>query len=172
MTPSSVAQPSNSRPAVHRRALWIPGLFVLGFLIVIAVNGVLIFTAVSSFSGLETDGAYEKGLRYNQALAAAAANANTGWHATPTVSTATDGERQLEIAVADRNGAPVTELKVEAYLVRPTNAGMDEAIALADLGNGRYSAAFTPRALGNWELRLQARRGDVTWQQTQRIFLQ
>lgn len=167
MTPSSVAQPSN-----HRRALWIPGLFVLGFLIVIAVNGVLIFTSIHSFSGLETESAYERGLHYNQALAAAAANAQTGWRAEPRVLAGSAGERKLEIAITDRGGAPVTELKVEAYLVRPTTAGMDTALALTDLGSGRYSAAFTPKALGNWELRLQARRGDVSWQQVQRIFLQ
>jgi len=43
-------------------------------------------------------------------------------------------------------------------------------VALTDFGNGRYGADFTPKALGNWELRLQAKRGDVTWQQVQRIY--
>ncbi|MBI2254655.1 MAG: FixH family protein [Proteobacteria bacterium] len=167
MTPSSAALKSNT-PA--RRSLWIPGLFVLGFLIVIAVNGVLIYTSISSFSGLETDGAYERGLHYNQSLALAAANAETGWHAEPKVSDAGNAARKLEITVTDRTGAPVTELQVEAYLVRPTNAGMDDTLALTDLGNGRYAADFTPKAMGNWELRLQAKRGDVTWQQVQRIY--
>lgn len=167
MTPSSAVLKSN-QPA--RRSLWIPGLFVLGFLIVIAVNGVLIYTSISSFSGLETDSAYERGLHYNQALALAAANAETGWHAEPKVSDAGNDTRKLEITVIDRTGAPVTELQVEAYLVRPTNAGMDDSLALTDLGNGRYATDFTPKAMGNWELRLQAKRGDVTWQQVQRIY--
>jgi nitrogen fixation protein FixH len=164
MTPSSAAQP-------NRRALWIPGIFVLGFLIVIAVNGILIFTAVSSFSGLETDSAYDKGLQYNKALAAAAANAETGWRAEPLVTGGDNGERKLEVTILDRSGAPVTELRVEAFLVRPTNAGMDSAITLTDFGGGRYGAVFTPKALGNWELRLKAARGDIAWQQSQRLFL-
>lgn len=167
MTPSSAALKSNE-PV--RRSLWIPGLFVLGFLVVIAVNGVLIYTSISSFSGLETDGAYERGLHYNQALALAAANAETGWHAAPKVSDAGNAARKLEITVTDRTGAPVTQLQVEAYLVRPTNAGMDDVLELKDLGAGRYGAEFTPKALGNWELRLQARRGDMSWQQIQRIY--
>ena len=164
MTPSSAAQ-------TNRRALWIPGIFVLGFLIVIAVNGILIFTAVSSFSGLETESAYDKGLRYNEALAAAKANAETGWRAEPLVTGGQSDERKLEIIITDRDGAPVTELRVEAFLVRPTNAGMDSKIALTDFGAGRYGAVFTPKALGNWELRLKAERGDVAWQQVQRLFL-
>ncbi|WP_374650891.1 FixH family protein [Dongia sp.] len=174
MMPSSVV-PQSNRPRTDR-ALWIPGLFVFGFLVVIAVNGILIVTAVSSFSGLETVGAYEKGLHYNQALAAAQANAETGWNAMPEVGAAAAGggdvaARELLVAITDRAGAPVMGLKVEAYLVRPTNAGMDAAIALKDAGGGRYRADFTPQALGNWELRLQASRGDVTWQQVQRIFV-
>lgn len=165
MTLSSAAQPI-------RRALWVPGLFVLGFLIVIAVNGILIFEAVRSFSGLETDSAYEKGLHYNQALAAAADNARTGWYAEPTITAGKTAERQLQILVTDRMGAPVKSLQVQAVLVRPTNAGMDTSLKLTDLGEGRYGAAFTPKGLGNWELRISARSGDTAWQQVQRIFLQ
>lgn len=174
MMPSSVA-PQNrpgTGPVPARRSLWIPGLFVLGFLVVIAVNGVLIYTAVSSFSGLETESAYDKGIHYNQALAAAAANAETGWRAEPRIVAGENGNRRLDVAITDRTGAPVTELKVEAYLVRPTNAGMDETVAMTDIGGGRYRADIAPKALGNWELRLQASRGDVTWQQVQRIFVQ
>ena len=36
-------------------------------------------------------------------------------------------------------------------------------------GAGRYGAVFTPKALGNWELRQKAERGDVAWQQVQRL---
>ncbi|WP_374378434.1 FixH family protein [Dongia sp.] len=173
MTPSSAVPPNRlgTGSAPVRRSLWIPAIFVFGFLVVIAVNGVLIYTAVSSFSGLETDNAYEKGIHYNQALVAAAANAETGWHAESSVVAGENGNRRLNVAITDRTGQPVTELKVEAYLVRPTNAGMDETVALTDIGGGLYRADIAPKALGNWELRLQASRGDVTWQQVQRIFL-
>lgn len=168
MTPSLTAQSNN-------RALWVPGLFVLGFLIVIAVNGILIFEAVRSFSGLETDSAYEKGLHYNQALAAAANNARIGWHAEPIVRpgriAGKAADRELEIVVTDRAGAPVTGLQVQAILVRPTNAGMDTPLSLTDRGNGHYGAVFTPKGLGNWDLRISARSGDTSWQQIQRIFL-
>lgn len=147
-------------------------MFILGFLIVTAVNGILIFAAVNSFSGLETDNAYEKGIHYNQALAAAAVNAQTGWHAEPSVRIGTDGLRRLDIIITDRAGMPVAALVVEAFLVRPTNAGMDTAITLQDQGAGHYAANFKPTGLGNWELRLMARRGESAWQQTRRIFLQ
>ena len=41
---------------------WYPWIFVGGMLVVIAVNGVLITMAVSTFSGIETEEHYRKGL--------------------------------------------------------------------------------------------------------------
>ena len=41
--------------AVASRSRYIPWLFVAGFAIVIAVNGVMVWFAVGSFSGLYTD---------------------------------------------------------------------------------------------------------------------
>ena len=48
------------------RGRYIPWLFVGGFAIVIAVNAVMIWFAVGSFSGLYSDRAREVGLHYNR----------------------------------------------------------------------------------------------------------
>ena len=58
-------------PAAGARGRWIPWLFV-GFLVVVAaVNGVMIWYALSSWTGLAANQAYDNGLTYNQNLAAA-----------------------------------------------------------------------------------------------------
>ena len=46
---------------------------VAGFVVVVAVNAVMLTLALGTFNGLSTDGAYDRGLAYNQTLAAEAA---------------------------------------------------------------------------------------------------
>lgn len=173
MTPSSAA-PANRGPGGSDRApRWsraIPWMFVAGFAVVIAVNGTLIYFAQSSFSGLETEHAYERGLQYNQALEAAAAQEKLGWRSEITLTDAADGKRELAASFADRLARPIDGLIVEAHLLRPSNAGMDLTVALAGKGNGRYAADVTLPALGQWDIRIVARDAEHSWQQSERLF--
>lgn len=171
MTPSS-ALPSN-KPAGLTRFLphRVPMLFIAGFLVVIAVNGALIFFAEKTFSGLETDNAYERGLDYNKALAAEAAQEKLGWQSQAAISDAADGRRTLNVRMSDRDGHPLSGLTLEAHLVRPSNDGMDVTLSPHAAGDGSYEAEFTLPAPGQWDLRLVAHRGDVAWQQSTRLFV-
>lgn len=170
MTPSSAA-PDNRTANPPRWSRFIPWMFVGGFAIIIAVNGALIYFAQSSFSGLETENAYEKGLRYNQTLEAAAAQDKLGWHGEITLGAATDSQYELAVQFADRQARPIDGLRVEAHLRRPSNAGMDQDVVLRHRGSGRYTAEIALPALGQWDVRIVAHDGDVSWQESQRLFV-
>jgi nitrogen fixation protein FixH len=172
MTRSS-ALPSSSRSGTPRRFLPhpVPMLFVAAFLVVIAVNGALIFFAEDTFSGLETQQAYEHGLNYNKALSAEAAQERLGWQSRATISTGADGRHTLRVQLMDRGGGPLDDLTLEAYLIRPSNDGMDMSIVPRPAGGGVYVAEFALPAPGQWELRLVAHRGDLAWQQSDRLFV-
>ncbi|MEX0814747.1 MAG: FixH family protein, partial [Dongiaceae bacterium] len=45
----------------------------------LAVNAALVYLALDSFSGLETEGAYRRGVAYDATLAAARAQGEMGW---------------------------------------------------------------------------------------------
>jgi nitrogen fixation protein FixH len=154
-----------------RRSRFIPWLFVAGFAVVIAVNGALVYFAESSFSGLETEHPYERGLQYNQTLEAAAAQAKLGWRADIALADAGDGKRSLEVSFADGKDRPLDGLQVQAYLVRPSNAGMDVTIALSPRGNGRYAGEVTLPAPGQWDVRVVARDETNSWQRSERLFV-
>ena len=65
-----------SRPITGRKVLWM----LLGFFgVMMAVNGIFVYLALSSFSGLETVNAYVKGLDYNATLRRGAAQKALGW---------------------------------------------------------------------------------------------
>ena len=73
--------------------------------------------------------------------------------------------------MTDQDGRPLEDLKLEAHLIRPSNDGMDMSVTPQLAGDGTYVAEFALPAPGQWDLRLVARRGDVAWQQSERLFV-
>lgn len=132
----------------------IPYLFVAFFGVVFAANAVMIGLAVTTFSGLETQGAYEKGLAYNQTLEQAAVQEARGW----TQAVALDA-RGLVLTVADAQGVPVRGAIAAARLVRPADAALDRTLPLTEVEPGRYAATLDLPAPGLWLVRSEVRAG-------------
>ena len=156
---------------------WYPWTFVFGMVLVIAVNIVLVVYAVGTFPGLETEDAYQKGIKYNKTLAAARAQEARGWsvgvrYAPHPVEEAAEGHREGELVVTlrDKAGEPLRGLDVTAALVRPTRGGFDAQIELEPRGRGEYGAEASLPLPGQWDVRVSARRGDEEeFQATRRI---
>ena len=89
----------------ERKSSWIPWIFVGGFAGVVAVNGVLIWLALTTFSGLDREAPYARGIGYNAVLAEARDQAALGWQTE--IEAADD---RLAISVADSMAAPLTGL--------------------------------------------------------------
>ncbi len=172
MARSSALPPSNARGGIGRfLPHWIPMLFIAGFLVVVGVNATLIFFAQDTFSGLDTQNPYERGLDYNKTLAAEAAVERLGWQSKTEIVGASDGTRSLEVRITDRDGRPLDGLKMMAYLVRPSNQGLDVTVEPRALGDGRYGTSFVLPAPGQWDVRVVARYDDVAWQHSERLFV-
>jgi nitrogen fixation protein FixH len=154
----------------QRRSLWIPALFVGLMLLVVVVNGTMMYFAESTFSGLDTDQAYQEGIQYNTILKDAEASAALGWTAKTTVTPAGAG-RHLAVSITDKSGKPVQGLELTAHLVRPVSTAFDQRLTLRAEGNGVYGTDVTLPVLGSWELRLAAETGATDWQVVQRIFM-
>ena len=152
---------------------WYPWIFVGGMLVVIAVNGVLITMAVSTFSGIQTEEHYRKGLAYNQALAAAEAQERRGWQMTLTFTpeSSADGRRQGDLAgtFVGKDGRPLDNLEVEAVLLRPTHEGFDVAVDLDHRGGGVYGATVFLPLPGQWDVHVHAHRDGDNFQETRRL---
>ncbi|WP_419896025.1 FixH family protein [Roseomonas sp. USHLN139] len=134
--------------ASDRRSSWIPWVFVGGMLLVIAVNGVLIVSALSTFTGVTEGQAYDRGLAYNDVLAENARQAALGWQGE--VRLAEDGS--LAVSVTDRDGRPVPGT-LRGVLLRPLEATA-LPLAFTPQGEGRFRAALPVPKPGQWEARL------------------
>src|SRR5690349_24298056 len=89
----------------------IPWLFVAGFGVVVAVNAVMIWLAVGSFSGLYSNHARERGLRYNQIVAEQKSRDALHWQ----VGAQWLAENsRLQLTVIGADGKPLSGARVSA----------------------------------------------------------
>lgn len=138
------------------RDWWIPWSFVAFFGVVLLANGIMVFFALESWTGVGTSDAYRKGLAYNEQIAAAEAQAEQGWQATLDYAPEGGLNGRLSLALSDRYETPLSDAQVLVELVRPTHEGEDFTVVLAPEGAGRYGASVDFPLAGLWEARLTA----------------
>jgi nitrogen fixation protein FixH len=161
-----------SRPAdPARRSRWIPWSFVGFFAVVFVANGLLIVFAFSSWTGLDGADAYRRGVHYNRGLAAAAHQAELGWHSHIAFADKGGHAGRVEFALTDRGDAPVRHAAVKAIIVRPTAAGHDFTEMLAESAPGRYAAIVEFPLPGQWEVRVLAETAGARYAAVARIMV-
>lgn len=133
-----------------KRSTWIPWVFVGGMALVVVVNAVLVYAALSTFTGVTTGRSYDRGRSYNQVLAEAAQQDALGW----TTRVALEG-KVLTVIARDREGLPVGG-RVEGVLHRPLE-GAELRLDFTAAGPGRFIAFAEPPAAGQWDARLTLR---------------
>ena len=140
--------------AQHEKKLtgWHALLYFLGFFgLMFAVNGVFLYSAITSFPGEDVPKSYAQGLAFNETLASRAAQRSLGWSAEIGVTGA-----KLVYRLTDADGAPISGAVVNATLRRPmTNEG-DLQYCLEDVGRGEYQAELPDGFQGGWEVLVTA----------------
>lgn len=150
---------------------WIPGLFVLGFVVMLIANGTMAWVAVASFTGLATTDYYDRGRTYNRTLAAAESQAATGWSVAIETLPAGEGRLTVSARLAARDGRPLHGAEAVVHFVRPSDAGADFEVALAPTGDGLWQAEIAAPAAGLWQARLFVVRGDESFAAETRLVL-
>lgn len=173
-----MTQSANISPLTVKRrpGWWYPYIYVGVFGVVLAVNLVFMFSAVHTFTGLSTEQAYEKGVKYNEEIRAARQQEALGWTVTAEVRAkeptgTARHSADIIVTFLDKDGTPVTGLAGKAEFIRPTSEGHDSSAPLAEQGQGRYMIDAALPLGGQWELGVIARRGDLSYQFAQRIYL-
>ena len=168
---SAMSEPKAKAGSKRSASWWIPWLFVGFFGVVVMVNGIMLFFALDSWTGIETEEAYRKGLAYNEQIAAAEAQQQLGWSAELAVEQPAPGRAAIALELRDRAGGPVEGAEVTGQLLRPTLEGYDLTAPLTHSGPGTYSAELTLPLAGIWDLEIEVRHARGTYRLTERLTL-
>ena len=137
--------------AQERRSRWIPWAFVWGFVVILAANGIMVFFAFDSFTGVSTDDSYRRGLGFNKQLEAQERATALAWQVAARFDRNTEGGR-LTLALRDKAGRPLSSATVRAEFRRPIEPGLDFTVALTPRGDGRYDAPVHAPRRGQWQV--------------------
>lgn len=127
---------------------------LIGFFgVMFAVNGVFVYFATTTFSGIETKDAYRQGLAHNERLERTAAYGERGWSTEVVLAPARDS---IDITVSDKNGSAVRGLDLSGRIGYPATDDADRPLSAKEVSPGRYRAQFASLENGIWELRMTA----------------
>lgn len=143
------------------------------FGLIFAVNGVFLYQALSTHTGVVANEPYRKGLAYNDRIAADLVQTGSGWTDGIALS---EGADRLEFKLTDRDSRPVTGLAVTARIGRPSTVAHDRQYDLRETAPGRYAASFDRLDTGTWQADIEARQlkssGEETvWRSRKRLWL-
>lgn len=143
---------------------YIPYYFVVVFMVIFAVNGYMVYEAISTHTGVVESNTYKKGLAYNDVIAAKNAQDKLGWSS----SLNFDGQI-ITVSLLDANSNVIKGADIDVYFSRPTQAGYDFKAKLISDANGKYSSKIDFPFNGLWDARLSAVWKQQKYQKHQRI---
>ncbi len=125
------------------------------FGVIFSVNGVFLYAALATHTGLVAKEPYVRGLKYNERIADDERQTSLGWHID---IAATNAAQPLRVALRGRDGNPLSHIELTATVGRPTTEGFDKALQFAATTDGVYEASLGELAAGSWVLSLEAKR--------------
>lgn len=142
---------ASAKPSPHRSTWrWFPWAMVGCLLVVVAVNGVLAWAALTSFPGKAVDDDFGISNRYDQIIAQAEQQAKLGW----SVETTMDAGRPV-IRLTAKDGTPLDGAVISAVTQRPLGPPQTVAQHFQAIGPGRYRVDVALSQPGNWDMMLR-----------------
>ena len=145
----------------------IPLYFVAFFVVIAIFDGIFVYLATSTHSGVVTENAYQKGLNYNQYNDAYNQQEIEGWEGYIEFTGSS-----LIFELNDKQGQPIETAEVVAHISRSTKSGLDFEVLLEHESKGRYeSKAINFPLKGQWDIRVLAQKDQKKHQKSKRIIV-
>jgi len=125
--------------------------FVVFFGITLAVDTVMMVRAYATYPGEVATSPYEDGLAYDSTLDQQKAQALLGWRMTLGLV----GTDVVRLTAADKDGAPLSALRLQARLERPATEQGVRPIQFQAVAPGIYEAHVGTLS-GAWDVKLSA----------------
>lgn len=154
----------------------ITGRFVLfcflGFFgVVFAMNAIMLRAATSTFGGVETQSSYRAGLAFPNEIAAARAQDALHWRVDARLARDPSGLAAIAVNVRDDKGRAPPGLALQARLAHPSDARLDQTLAVAGTSSSGFTATADAQA-GQWVLVIDVmREGERVFRSRNRVTL-
>jgi nitrogen fixation protein FixH len=147
---SSTAQ-TTARGIPAWRSPWVIAWIAL-IVVVLGVNGVMIFLAFATNPGLVNDDYYERGQDYEETLISRR-NADPGWTIQADIprGVVANEETTIRTFLVDKAGQPVVADSVTFYAYRPSDKSADFSLPMEAEGDGRYAVKTRFPLYGYWD---------------------
>jgi nitrogen fixation protein FixH len=147
-------------PAASKKVNWIPGCFIMFFVLLFGLESAFVVLASRSFTGLVTDNAYAVGLNYNEVLAQREAEKRLGWKTALSFEQGEKLDGRLSLRVRDANGQLLVADKVRATAERMSRFPQIQAVNYERQPDGSYLAHLSVPLAGRWFIRARIQRGE------------
>lgn len=131
--------------------LWFLGFF--GFMFV--VNGIFLWTAITTFPGEDVEKSYLTGIDYNQEIARRTHQENAGWSA----EIGTSGQlphRTIHVRLIQKDGSVLATSGTVLLLRHPADRNLDRELELAPASAGVQTASLEGVGPGRWTVQISA----------------
>ncbi|WP_339631357.1 FixH family protein [uncultured Sneathiella sp.] len=125
------------------------------FGLMFAVNGVFVYFALGSFSGVSEKDAYKRGLSYNQEIDHHTRQLARNWHSEINFMQTGASQGTLTLDIRDKDGKALEDLRIVATIRRPVVDSTDQEASLL-YGGEDYIADLTLGGPGQWDVSILA----------------
>lgn len=144
-------KPGKGQLKAWHALVWFLGFF--GFMF--AVNGIFLWTAITTFPGEDVEKSYLTGLGYNQEIARRERQAEEGWSAEIGLEGPAT-HQEIRIRMSKRDGSALSASATSLLIRHPADRALDRMLELAPLGGGEFAAPVTDLASGIWTVQFSA----------------
>ena len=133
-------------------------IFLACFGLIMSVNILMVYYALTTHRGEIADHPYEVGLAYNTEITAAQAQDQRHWAVDVSAHRGADGLVHVETTLKDAAGLALSGLNVVTKLQAPADMRRDVKVVLVEDAPGHYQGQLQAAA-GGWTLDLEASQG-------------
>jgi nitrogen fixation protein FixH len=151
------------------RSPWVIAWVAL-VLVVLVVNGTMIYLAYATNPGLVNDEYYERGQDYEETLISRRAE-DPGWTIKADIprAIAANEDTTIRVFLVDKAGQPVTPDKVTFYAYRPSDKSADFSLPMEAEDTGRYGVKTQFPLYGYWDSLIAVEHGGKEYTAGDRI---
>lgn len=132
----------------------IPKMIIIFFLIVVAVDSVMIFLSIKSWRGVIDDESYTNGVNYNKTIRELEEQERLNWHINTEFVSTGKLTGVLHVSVLDGDDNDIENARVKAYFKHSLQEGDDKSFELTNYIEGDYFGDIKVKYPGKWLIKI------------------